>query len=894
MRSGWLLLVWLLSGSVGVAAADLAAYTRQFQQAMVQKNQGNTQAAVEAVKSLIRDTTQRLQHEPDNLALRWYHNRFIVEWVMLTDGNVPTELRQTLPADLEQALRHPDKRHNHEVQTLISDSAINLANYYHHRANWDSSNRLLSKLLDQLPSFAPDVSQQYQPLAHVLLGQNYAKRWEADHHPSDWQAAEQQFQRAERVAPQQTLISLSRANLYLQMPDKAPQGRELLQQLREQLLQDPSTSPALIAIFSQKLAEALYNAHDYAAVVKLLQATAALPATSLLPATYGSCASQQVLMARALAAQQQFDAALTYSAQAQQAYAQLPLLTIEQQRGQQAAALQELAIFSQAFASGQLKSEPYAERLFSTVQIALGLQRANSMERIAFQDPQINPNVKANYQQLWEKEQELETKEKSYSQLLAQGQVPSAEFVRDMGELRSEIAQLDEKLRNASTVYKAHRAPQPLPVATAQHHLQENEALVQWVVDQTQAYLLIVRPKQTPQFFTLPNAKAENLNKALNTNSANNFFNSLRDPQQTFQAAQAYTLYQQLLEPAQNALKDVQHLLVITDQHLQNLPLPALLTAPPTSQHYADLAWLVKRYAISYLPSAQALQDLRRNPARWQQPPQLIGFGDPELPASPDYLNFPTTNKAQGLRAVYVPDALARLPETATEVQNIAQNFPDLPQQLWLGKDASKQQLQTLDKSGQLAQAQILIFAMHSAISIVNDVQPEPGLLMATGLNTGHDHLLRASEIALLHLNAEWVILSACKTGQQTLSDRDKGVSALAQAFFTAGARSVLATQWDINSQQTVSFMTRLFAQLHKTPTRATALQQTMLQQIQQRSVGDWLRETISHQPPRNHPAYWASFSIYGEGGNLTPRTLLATDTTVLPDDNSGLPVKTH
>src|SRR5205823_5056999 len=61
------------------------------------------------------------------------------------------------------------------------------------------------------------------------------------------------------------------------------------------------------------------------------------------------------------------------------------------------------------------------------------------------------------------------------------------------------------------------------------------------------------------------------------------------------------------------------------------------------------------------------------------------------------------------------------------------------------------------------------------------------------------DGLLTASEVALLKLNADWVVLSACDTIAGDTPGAE-ALSGLARAFFYAGARALLVSHWHVAS----------------------------------------------------------------------------------------------
>lgn len=78
------------------------------------------------------------------------------------------------------------------------------------------------------------------------------------------------------------------------------------------------------------------------------------------------------------------------------------------------------------------------------------------------------------------------------------------------------------------------------------------------------------------------------------------------------------------------------------------------------------------------------------------------------------------------------------------------------------------------------------------------------------------------------------------------------GLSGLAKAFFYAGSRALLVSQWTVESVAAVAMTTRMLALSGKDVIRAEAHRMTM----------------IDMAPTHNsHPAFWASYVVVGEGG---------------------------
>jgi CHAT domain-containing protein len=107
----------------------------------------------------------------------------------------------------------------------------------------------------------------------------------------------------------------------------------------------------------------------------------------------------------------------------------------------------------------------------------------------------------------------------------------------------------------------------------------------------------------------------------------------------------------------------------------------------------------------------------------------------------------------------------------------------------------------------------------------------------------------------MLKLNADFVVLSACNTAAGDKPGAE-ALSGLAQAFFYAGARSLIVSNWDVDSESTVALMTGLFEALKSDPhlSHAEALRLSMLRMIDNPSKGKWVE-----------PYYWAPFIVVGE-----------------------------
>ena len=151
-------------------------------------------------------------------------------------------------------------------------------------------------------------------------------------------------------------------------------------------------------------------------------------------------------------------------------------------------------------------------------------------------------------------------------------------------------------------------------------------------------------------------------------------------------------------------------------------------------------------------------------------------------------------------------------------------------------------------------------FATHGFLAGEIPGIPEPSLaLAATNSGDASDDFLRASEISMLRLNANWVVLSACNTGR-TYQSETTGLSGLAQAFFYAGARSLLVSHWRVRDDAAERLVTLTFANRRQNPklNKAQALRKAMLQVMNDPSL-DGLGLTFAD------PSAWAPFVVMGD-----------------------------
>jgi CHAT domain-containing protein/tetratricopeptide (TPR) repeat protein len=458
-----------------------------------------------------------------------------------------------------------------------------------------------------------------------------------------------------------------------------------------------------------------------------------------------------------------------------------------------------------------------------------------------------------------------------------EGQANAAQI----GNIRKQIADTERKLAATRAQlekdfpeYTALANPKPMKVEDVQKLLAAYEAVVFLLTGERESYVFVVT-SDSFDWRTIPNGRDEIATKIAT------FRRGLElDTMQQFDLNVANELYALLLGPVDAQIKDKGHLLVVPSGALTALPFHLLVTekpasAPPNTGRVTaegaaanrDAAWLIKRQAVSVLPSVASLQALRAPTRVDQSGKPMIGFGDPLFSLRPEPGSEPKKGRSRGKARAYsdywrgagldrnmLMNALPQLPDTADELKAIAKALGAPATDILLGPDATV----TAVKRAPLANYRVVYFATHGLVAgdVKGVAEPSLALSVPAKPTEEDDGLLKASEVAQLKLNADWVVLSACNT---IAGDKPgaEALSGLARAFFYAGARALLVSHWAVASDAATRLTTNAFATMAADPTlgRAEAMRRTMLAFLDDKS-------SIENA----YPAVWGPFAVIGEG----------------------------
>lgn len=265
-------------------------------------------------------------------------------------------------------------------------------------------------------------------------------------------------------------------------------------------------------------------------------------------------------------------------------------------------------------------------------------------------------------------------------------------------------------------------------------------------------------------------------------------------------------LFDMLVRPALAHARG-ERFVVIPDRRLNDISLEAAVV-PGARRHY----W-IEEATISYAPSLQFL---------------AAGAEHREL----------RNARVLAVGAVPAKDGFPALRRAGAEMQNVVRHFDPQQQTLLAGLDATRAALLKAD----LQNAAFIHFATHSTASVASPL--ESSVILAG------DQPLTGRDIAAAKLRAELVTLSSCSSAGRR-SYAGEGLVGLAWAFLRAGAKRVVAAQWDVSDSATSMLMDTMYSELAAGHDPAAALHTAKLALLHSKNAYE-------------RPFYWAPFILYG------------------------------
>jgi CHAT domain-containing protein/Tfp pilus assembly protein PilF len=435
-----------------------------------------------------------------------------------------------------------------------------------------------------------------------------------------------------------------------------------------------------------------------------------------------------------------------------------------------------------------------------------------------------------------------------------------AQMRKRIGEIKLERDKLEDVFKRRFPEYVALSNPQALSISETQALLADDEALIAFDIDARSHVWVITKDRAAWKELSISAAEIAELVTGLR---------AALDPEgfKPFDLNLAYRLHEAVLGPIEEPISEKARLSFVLSGALTSLPPQVLITRDPAGKGLASADWLIRKDAITVLPSAASLKVLRAKSAAVAGLKPMIGFGDPVFhrtassAPSRKVANFNKTLASFYRGAIAdtksLAEALPSLPETADELRAVAKELGAKAEDIRLGEAATVLNV----KRAPLDNFRVVYFATHALVAGEVErfakVRAEPSLVLSIPVKPTEDDdgLLRASDVAMLKMNADFVVLSACSTAAGEKANAE-ALSGLARAFFYAGARSLLVSNWEVESESTVALMAGLFDAQKRNPdfSYAEALRSSMLQMIDNPARPEW-----------SQPKFWAPFIVVGE-----------------------------
>jgi CHAT domain-containing protein len=459
----------------------------------------------------------------------------------------------------------------------------------------------------------------------------------------------------------------------------------------------------------------------------------------------------------------------------------------------------------------------------------------------------------------------------------------------EIGRLAQAHTTLTAQITREFPAYAALLNPPVVSLADARAALRDGEALITTLTTRDRTFVWAV-PRQGPVGFVAAPLGEEALATAVRELRASLEPKArLLGDLPAFDVARAHELYRALLEPVKASWETADSLQVATHGALAQLPFALLPTRPVSVKAdagllfsgYRAVPWLARSHAVTVVPSVTAMVTLRAFPAGATSRRAFIGFGDPyfsveqasraarreaiQRSSADDHTGFSLRNLGFDRLASARLGTLPRLPDTRAEILDIARVLEaDLARDVFLGERANEKNATTTD----LAAYRVVAFATHGLLPGDLDGLTQPALAL-TAPEVAHidgDGLLTMEKILGLRLDADWVVLSACNSAAAS-GNGAESISGLGRAFFYAGARALLVSNWPVETTSARVITTDLFRRQKIDPglTRAKNLRETMNWIIDEGVMVDPVTKKAIFSYA--HPIFWAPFTLVGDGG---------------------------
>lgn len=343
-------------------------------------------------------------------------------------------------------------------------------------------------------------------------------------------------------------------------------------------------------------------------------------------------------------------------------------------------------------------------------------------------------------------------------------------------------------------------------VGMVQEYLKEDQFVLQYKIGENQAYVSLISKKESSIFKI---KEAELLNKRILEIQKYLRKPFVKKSDEDNYRELAFKLYKQLFpfEEGKIGLLKNKRLIIIQDGVLQNIPFEPLIVEnknkPINELFLLNFCEISYAYSFSSLMSSSMIERKYENDCLAMSPTH---YEDDSLPSLIGYEDEVKTLEK----------------ELRTEVQT--------------EENATKQKF--IEAYGEY---KVVHLSTHGGVTL----EEKPWLAF-------YDDKLELDEMYFTNQYADLIVLSACKTSLGEFK-KGEGVMSIARGFVNSGAKSVLASHWNIDQKSNNEIISTFYERLNEGETKIIALNKAKLDYI------DKYKNTSEVSP-----YYWSGITLVG------------------------------
>jgi CHAT domain-containing protein len=401
-----------------------------------------------------------------------------------------------------------------------------------------------------------------------------------------------------------------------------------------------------------------------------------------------------------------------------------------------------------------------------------------------------------------------------------------------------DLRDIETEVRKSAPQYAALSNPRPCSLAEARSALASNEVALIYLPGSPRSHVVLVeaRPKR------IDPAEGLAIYELPRESEINDLVAALTDVETLARPANVLALaaeaHDMLLKPLAGRIRG-KDLVIVPGGDLSYLPFELL--REPTDE--GDRRYLIESRRVRYAPSLTTLHLIGQWKKSRRQPDRALwALGDPIYDGK--------DSRYRGKGGTRPGGPYTRLTHTAEEVRQIGKILKAPAESLYLGERASEANIRKASESGELGRARYVHLATHGDLGVGMGRQPGLVLGLVAGRREpgGEEGYLDMEEVLTLRLNADLVVLSACRSVEGRLYNGE-GVRGLARAFLCAGSKGVVCSLWNVEDRATADLMGDFYRLL-----------------ADGKSAADALRAAKRSRIDKGQAAlHWAGFVLIGE-----------------------------